>query len=161
MVQAGRYGEFPDWSWYHAGECLLLWVNGSCWAVLRPAVACGGPRLGHGVGGARGGLQSFVCAFSALGPLAAGLLDEGGFDVGALSAQHTPSPSCFWYPYNVQASFCLWWIESLPFRCVSLGRLIVARILFVIFVIFKFPKIRPWKNLEIFSLVSLYYFMYG
>ena len=59
----------------------------------------------------------------------------------------------FWYPYNVQGSFCLWWIESLPFRCVSLGRLIVARILFVICVIFKFPKISPWKNLEIFSLV--------
>lgn len=52
-----------------------------------------GPRLGRGVGGARGGLQSLVCAFSPLGPLAAGLLDEGGFDVGALSAQRTPSPS--------------------------------------------------------------------
>ena len=136
----------------HAGLCC-----GRRWLAGARAV----PRLGRGVGGARRGLQNFVCAFSALGPLTAGLLDGGGFDVGALSAQRTPSPPCFWYPYNVQALFCLWWIESLPFRCVSLGRLSVARIIFVIFVIFKFPKISPWKNLEILSLVWLYYFMYG
>ena len=80
----------------HAGLCC-----GRRWLAA-------GRGWGMGWVGLAGGLQSFVCAFSALGPLAAGLLDEGGFDVGALSAQHTPSPSCFWYPYNVQASFCLW-----------------------------------------------------
>ena len=149
----GGYGEFPDWSWCHAGECLLLGVNGSCWAMLHPAVACGVRGWGVGLVGLAGGYR-VLCAHSLL--LALWLpvfwMRVVLMLVPWVHSVHRRHPG-FWYPYNVQGSFCLWWIESLPFRCVSLGRLIVARILFVIFVIFKFPKISPWKNLEIFSLV--------
>ena len=38
-------------------------------------------------------------------------------------------------------STCTFWYKSLSFKCVPLGRLIVAKIIFVIFVIFKFRKI--------------------
>ena len=54
----------------------------------------------------------------------------------------------------------IFWYKSLVFRCVPSRKLIAARIIFVISVIFKFTKISPWKNFEIFSLILLH-FMYG